>query len=274
MRTHATKYLAILLNFCVVLAPALPAYAQAPAAGQAARAGEVSARIPDASVSRTGLMQVAEVGLGVEWNDVVETAARGRVRIALGDGSTLNVGSDSRLIVVQHEQQSRQTDLTLNFGKMRSRVQRLSPGQRFEIRTNTSVIGVIGTDFFIEATATLTRVIVYEGMVLVRNINPSIAGEKRVAAGSAVLIYAGQPPFDPQPTEPAEVQLSVDDTAVGEELPAPSVTARQGLWKRLTKNKWLFIAAVAAIATVSIAVPVATGGTTASGCEVPEPSCP
>ncbi|MGH9805455.1 MAG: hypothetical protein ACRD4D_09820, partial [Candidatus Acidiferrales bacterium] len=121
--------------------------------------------------------------------------------------------------------------------------------------------------------ATMTRVIVYEGMVLVRNINPSVAGEKRVAAGSSVLIYAGQLPFEPQATEPAEAQQSLDDTAVGEEL-APPVSARKGLWKRLTKNKWLFIAAVAAIATVSIAVPLATGGTDATGCEVPEPSCP
>ena len=273
MRHPAKKLVAIFLSVAMTVFVSAPAYAQAPAAAQAARAGEVSARIPDASVSRTGQILVADVGLPVEWNDLVETAARGRVRIALGDGSMLNVGSDSRLRVVQHEQQSRQTDLTLTFGKMRSRVQRLSPGQRFEIRTNTAVAGVIGTDFFIEATATMTRVVVYEGMVLVRNINPSIAGEKRVAAGSSVLIFAGQPPFDPQPTEPADVQVSLDDTAVGEEV-APPVSARQGIWKRLTKNKWLFIAAVAAIATVSITVPVVTGGTDATGCEVPEPSCP
>lgn len=270
MRTDSTRWLAMLVNVSVALAPILPAYAQA------ARAGEVSARIPEASVSRTGLVQAADVGLPVEWNDLVVTAARGRVRITLGDGSLLNVGSDSRLLVVQHNQQSRETDLTLRLGKLRSRLQRLSPGQRFEIRTNTAVVGVIGTDFFVEATATMTRVIVYEGMVLVRNINPSVAGEKRVAAGTSVLIYAGQPPFDPQATEPAEVLQSLDDTAVGEE-PAAPVSARQGLWKRLTKNKknkWLFIAAVAAIATVSIAVPLATGGTDATGCEVPEPSCP
>ncbi|MGH9804585.1 MAG: FecR family protein [Candidatus Acidiferrales bacterium] len=267
MRTNSTRWLAMLVSASVALAPVLPACAQA------ARAGEVSARIPEASVSRTGLVLAAGVGLPLEWNDLVVTAARGRVRITLGDGSLLNVGSDSRLLVVQHNQQSRETDLTLSLGKMRSRLQRLSPGQRFEVRTNTAVVGVIGTDFFLEATATMTRVIVYEGMVLVRNINPSVAGEKRVAAGSSALIYAGQPPFEPQATEPAEVQQSLDDTAVGEEL-APPVSARQGLWKRLTKNKWLFIAAVAAIATVSIAVPLATGGTDASGCEVPEPSCP
>lgn len=259
-----TRVLAILLSVCLVFLPVEPAYAQA------ARAGEVSARIPDASVSRPGQVLAADVGLPVEWNDLVETAARGRVRIALGDGSMLNVGSDSSLRVVQHEQQSRQTDLTLTFGKMRSRVQQLSPGQRFEIRTNTAVAGVIGTDFFIEATATMTRVVVYEGMVLVRNINPSIAGEQRVAAGSSVLIYAGQPPFDPLPTEPADVQLSLEETSVGVEPPVAPPTKPKSLFSK----KWFLLAAVAAIAAVSITVPIVTGGTDATGCEVPEPSCP
>ena len=267
MRTNGTQFLAVLLSACVVLAPILPADAQA------ARAGEVSARIPEASVSRPGQQLVADVGLPVEWNDLVETAARGRVRITLGDGSLLNVGSDSSLRVVQHDQQTRQTDLTLTFGKMRSRLQKLSPGQRFEIRTNTAVLGVIGTDFFVEATATLTRVIVYEGMVLVRNINPRVAGQKRVGAGATILIYSDQPPLDPQLSAPVEVQESVDDTAVGEALPAPP-PGRAGVLKQLTRHKWLFIAAVAAIATVSIAVPLATGGTKATGCEVPAPSCP
>jgi ferric-dicitrate binding protein FerR (iron transport regulator) len=266
MRRYGARFLAIVLSVSVVFAPALPASAQA------ARAGEVAARIPDASVSRPGQVLVADVGLPVEWNDLVETAARGRVRITLGDGSTLNVGSDSSLRVVQHNQQSRETDLTLGFGKMRSRLQRLSPGQHFEIRTNTAVVGVVGTDFFLEATATMTRVIVYEGMVLVRNINPSVAGEKRVAAGSTVLIYAGQPPFDPQPSEPAEVQQSVDDTAVGEELPGPP--SRPGTVQRLGRKKWFWIVAVATAATLAIAIPLATGGTDATGCSVPEPSCP
>lgn len=270
MKPMSREVVALLVGAAIVISPVAPVDAQAPPAGQ--RAGEVSAQLPQGQVARPGERLLANVGTAILWNDLVETDARGRVRITLGDASMLNVGSNSSLRVVQHEQQTRQTDLTLTFGKMRSRLQKLGGGQRFEIRTNTAVIGVIGTDFFVEATATLTRVIVYEGMVLVRNINPAVPGERRVAAGAVVLIFADQPPFQPMTAEPAELTLSVEDTAVGEELPAPR--ARVSLMKKLTKNKWLLVGLIAVVAAVSISVPLATGGTKASGCEVPSPSCP
>lgn len=274
--------IATLVALCVSVMPFLPAYAQAQGAGT------VSARLPQGQIERPGARLAADPGTDVLWDDLVTTDQRGRVRITLGDSSVLNVGSDSSLRVVQHNQQTRQTDLTLTFGKLRSRLQTLDPdrGERFEIRTNTAVLGVIGTHFFVEATATMTRVIVYEGIVLVRNINPAARGERRVAAGFAVLIFAHHPPLTPTPAEPAELVRSYEDTVVDEPVPTAqdlmegrvpmpgAVEERRSFWQRLTKNKWLFFGALAAIATVSIAVPVATGGKKAEGCSLPPPECP
>lgn len=284
MHKLAANSLAILVILSVVTTPVLPAYAQAAAQQQA---GEVSARLPQGEIARTGATLAAEPGTDVLWDDLVTTNERGRVRITLGDGSTLNVGSESSLRVVQHDEQSRQTDLTLTFGKMRTRVQGLdqSKGQRFEIRTNTAVLGVIGTDFFVEVLATLTRIIVFEGVVLVRNINPNVRGEVRAGPGMVVLVYVDRPPLSPQQAEAAEAQRSIEETEVGEPLPVPEAVAeligappvkKPGFWQRLYSNKLLFIGVVAAIAAVSISVPVAatTGGKKATGCSVPEPECP
>ncbi len=282
MHKVTTKLIAVLICACVVIFPTTPAYGQA----LAQQAGEVSARLPQGQIERPGARLVADPGTDVFWDDLVTTDQRGRVRITLGDSSVLNVGSDSSLRVVRHNQQTRQTDMTLTFGKLRSRLQKLDPsrGERFEIRTNTAVLGVIGTHFFVEATATMTRVIVYEGIVLVRNISPAVRGERRVAVGFAVLIFADQPPLSPTPAEPAELVRSYEDTVVDEPVPTaqeliegevPLLGAepeKRTFWQKLTKNKWLFFGAIAAIATVSIAVPVATGGKKAEGCSIPP--CP
>jgi ferric-dicitrate binding protein FerR (iron transport regulator) len=168
---------------------------------------------------------------------------------------------------------------------MRNRVQGLdtSRGERFEIRTNTAVLGVIGTDFFVEALATLTRIIVYEGLVLVRNINDDISDQVTAGPGMIVLVYADQPPVLTQQVEASDLRQSLEETEIGEELPIPEEVARileaapperRTFWQQVTKNKWLFVGVVAAIATVSISVPLATGGKTATGCELPPPSCP
>jgi len=274
--------LTILVILSVVTAPVLPAYAQA---AQQPRAGEVSARLPQGQIARPGEELAADPGVDVLWQDLVTTNPRGRVRLTLGDGSVLNVGSDSSLRVVRSDEQSRQTDLTLTFGKMRTRVQGLDPGQgqRFEIRTNTAVLGVIGTDFFIEVLATLTRIIVYEGLVLVRNIDEDIRDRVTAGPGMVVLVYANQPPVVVQQVEASDLRRSIEDTEIGEALPISEEIAkileaappeRRTFWQQLTKNKWLFVGVVAAIATVSISVPLATGGKSATGCELPPPSCP
>ncbi|MFQ5723089.1 MAG: FecR domain-containing protein [Terriglobia bacterium] len=217
----------------------------------------MTAQIPQAQVSRPGETLSADVGTEVLWDDLVETERRGRVRITLGDGSVLNMGSDSSLRVVRHDAQSRQTDLTLTFGRMRSRVQGLQPasGQRFEVRTNTAVLGVIGTDFYVEATGTQTIVIVYEGVVLVTNISPAILGSVQVFAGQQTVVNTGQPPQPPSPSDPAQVQDSLQETNVGEELPPPQVRQPP---KAGPSAKWPLIIIISTIAVLSIVLPIVT----------------
>lgn len=267
MLNAARQALALMVVFSLVVGSAAPVAAQAPAAGQ------VTAQIPQASIDRPAGRQTAAPGTAVFWNDVVVTEPAGRVRITLGDGSILNIGSNSSLTVTQHNAQTRETDLTLTYGRVRARVSKLQGGQKFEMKTNTAVLGVIGTDFFVEASGTQTRVIVFEGVVHIRNINAAIAGSTHVLSGQQVVVGADQPPPAPQPASPAEVQEFLQETDVGESLPAPPARPHPSL---SSARKWWLFGAIAGGVLVAVLVPALNKSKQpppAQGCNPQDPTC-
>jgi hypothetical protein len=148
------------------------------------RAGEVSRVIPAVSIARGAKTISASAKTVVDWLDVVNTQASARARVALDDGSVLNVGSESSIKVVKHDGGAQQTELELTYGKIRSQAQKITkPDGKFEVRTPAGVAGVVGTDFFTgfdNSTGTM-NVIVFEGIVKVCNL-----------AGVCVIVKAGQ----------------------------------------------------------------------------------
>jgi hypothetical protein len=132
----------------------------------AQNAGKISAVLPIANVHRGPQQINATLSLPLDWGDVVNTGHLARVRVALNDGSVLNVGSDSNLTVTQHDAAAQQTELELNYGRVRARaVQLVKPNASFQIRTPTGVAGVVGTDFEMSYDNDTTHVIVFEGKV-------------------------------------------------------------------------------------------------------------
>ena len=217
--TSLKEFIAALL--CLLLSP-LPALC---AGGQTA--GQISALIPSA----TRNAKPAQVKEDLEWNDLLKTEQKGRLRAGLTDGSILSLGSNSELRVVQHDAASQQTSLEMNFGKVRSKVVKVTqPGGKFEMKTANAVIGVIGTDFFVGYENNKTTVICYTGKVLVtpignakivNNSGESTQDQIMVNAGQMVVISSEIPPggFQPQ-TTPADVQrASAEDTSVPDALP-------------------------------------------------------
>jgi ferric-dicitrate binding protein FerR (iron transport regulator) len=148
------------------------------------RAGEVSRVIPAVSIARGAKTISASAKTVVDWLDVVNTQASARARVALDDGSVLNVGSDSSIKVLKHDGGAQQTELELTYGKIRAQAQKITkPDGKFEVRTPAGVAGVVGTDFFTgfdNSTGTMS-VIVFEGIVKVCNL-----------AGVCVIVKAGQ----------------------------------------------------------------------------------
>jgi hypothetical protein len=197
----------------------LPAMAQP--AGNNQVAGQINALIPAA----TRNSQTAKLKEELNWNDLLKTEKTGRVRAGLKDGSILSVGSDSELRIVQHDTVSQQTELEMDFGKVRSQVTKVTKaGGKFEMKTPNAVIGVIGTDFYTSFEGNKTTVICYKGQVTVTPIGGAVAAG---VSGSAITVSAGQmvvvtsdvPPAAPSQTPSDVLEASLSATAVVAEAP-------------------------------------------------------
>jgi FecR protein len=191
-----------------------------PAGGapQAARqAGTVSGEIPAETIQRQGQGKAQPLNLhdAVNWQDVVETENTGRVRIALQDGSVLNVGARSVMRIVQHDPQTQQTEVELTLGRVRSQVVKLTkPGAKFELKTQTAVIGVVGTIFVVEADQNSTRVMCIEGQVAVQNVNPAVQGQVQLGPGQSTVVESGLAPTAASATSATELQTAVERTEI------------------------------------------------------------
>lgn len=237
------RFLAVTLATLILLPGSLDLSAQAP------RAGEVAAQIPAGQIERPSGALPSDVGTAVLWQDLVTTAPRGRVRIGLDDGSILNVGSNGSLRVVQHDASTHQSELVLIFGQMRVRTQLRGDDPRFTVRTNTAIIGVIGTDFWVQALATETRVIVFEGAVRVTSLVTGL-GTVLVGAGQQTIVGSNQPPAQPSSPSASEYQAAIEATEVGEPLPEPPGPRRAA---RRSKLPWI-LAVVGVAATIVVVV--------------------
>jgi len=185
-------------------------------------AGRVSAAIPAESVQRPG--ETKEITLkiqdAVNWEDLVRTLEAGRVRIALLDGSFLNVGARSVMKITRHDPQTQQTLIEMGAGRLRGEVVKLTKtGASFQVKTPTAVIGVVGTIFIIWVTPEFTRVFCIEGRVSVRNVNPSVSGTVTLDAGAQTTVGVGQPPIAAQPTPAAAQQAEISQTDIGKVAP-------------------------------------------------------
>jgi len=182
MKNTSPLALGLALLLSATLAVPSDLWAAPQAGGQ--RAGEVARVIPAVSIARGTKKLNASAKTVVDWQDLVNTQASARARIALDDGSVVNVGSGSSFKVVKHDSGAQQTELELTYGKLRTQAQKIAkPDGKFEVRTPAGVAGVIGTDFYLaydNSTTTMT-VIVFEGFVKVCNL-----------AGVCVIVKAGQ----------------------------------------------------------------------------------
>ena len=166
-KSPAALALALLLSLMIAIPADISAVPQA--TGQ--RAGEISRLIPAVSIARGPKTINASAKTVIDWQDLLNTKADARARVALDDGSVLNVGSDSSVKVVKHDAGAQQTELELAYGKLRAQAQKITkPDGKFEVHTAAGVAGVVGTDFYAAYENEVMNVIVYEGVVRVCNL--------------------------------------------------------------------------------------------------------
>ena len=213
--------LSLVLSLLLVATPMLGA----PTNSQTA--GEVKALIPAASRNA----QPVKVKDSLAWNDLLKTDTQGRLRAGLTDGSTLSVGSNSELRVVQHDAVSQQTSIEMNYGKLRNQVVKVTkPDGKYEVKTPNAVIGVIGTDFYVGYDNNQTTVICYVGKVAVtpsagakvlKSDNASTGSTNTVmlTAGQMIVIGLDVPPggYEASSTPAPVAEASMQDTNVPNE---------------------------------------------------------
>jgi ferric-dicitrate binding protein FerR (iron transport regulator) len=235
--------------------PSISAEQQAAAAAAGGRrAGQVSRAIPKDYILRGTQQTEGNSGDLVLWNDTVRTEPRGRVRLALDDGSVLNVGSDSRLQVLQHDSQTQQTQLQMQYGRLRAQVIHLAqPNSKFEIRTNTAVCGVLGTDFYLEATEKSTRVIVFKGVVRLTALAAGAVAGVAVGAGQASTAAAGSV-STPATASVAQIQAAATATQASTQAAQAAVVASTAA----SRVGVVAATAAPAAAVTAVAVPTLT----------------
>ena len=186
----------------------------------------------------------------VDWGDVVHTGDGGRARVSLDDGSVLNVGSSSSLTVTQHNAAAQQTQIELEYGRMRSQVVKQSkPNAKFEVHTPVGVAGVVGTDFFLGFLNGLFQIVVFEGHVKFCNLDGVCVD---VLAGQIATIRDGhRPPDQPTQATPSELTDAANATSVGStiaDIPVHHI------------SPWWIVGLTVLVAVPAIAIPVATHG--------------
>jgi len=185
-------------------------------------AGEVSRLLAKVQIDRSSRQLVAAVSSPVFWNDDLHSSSTGRARVALKDGSVLNLGSNSELRVLQHDAGAQQTSLDLAVGRMRGQVIKLTrPQAKFEIRTPVGMAGLVGTDFYLNVTADNVELIVFEGAV---RFIPFSTGEAVIAtAGMKILISKAGAVTGPSPAKAEEIQTAKNLTDVPNAPPQSTV---------------------------------------------------
>jgi len=174
--------------------------------GASQRAGEITRLIPAVTVTRGTSSMGAVEKTAVAWQDILNTQSAGRVRVALDDGSLMNIGSDSIVQIVKHDASAQQTALELVFGKMRVQAKKLNlPGAKFEVKTASGIAGVVGTDFYVGYDDIQMTVVVFEGKVKVCNL-AGICVE--ALAGQMTTVHSGDSSGPSQPLLATETIIS------------------------------------------------------------------
>jgi ferric-dicitrate binding protein FerR (iron transport regulator) len=161
---------------------------------------------------------VVAVTQRVLWDDDLRSGPTGRAHITLSDGSQLGLGSDSSLLILQHDAQAQQSSLDLVTGRMRGQIIKLTkPGAKFEVRTPMGVAGLVGTDFSLLVTPDYTELMVFDGVMRFTTLQ----GKSIVVNAGMKVRISKEGVFDgPTMTTPQEEQIAKDLTDVTDAPPA------------------------------------------------------
>jgi len=198
MYAHVTRKhflrLSAAWGIALPLAMLPPGRRRALAAAQTA--GSVAKVKGTALLLRQDQQIILQGGEEVAVGDVVTTLAESRLRIALADGSQLNLGELTRMTIAQFsfapETLSRAAAFDLKSGLLQAITAKAAGGSSFIIRTGNTVAATRATDWIVEANTAETSVYVLEGKVDVAESALGFRSLPSLAQDKAMLLSAGQ----------------------------------------------------------------------------------
>lgn len=186
-------FLRLLISAGAALAAAFLAR---PAQAASVPVGQVSKVKGTASLLRGDVQSVLVGGEEIAVGDVVTTLAESRLRIALADGSQLNLGELTRMTIAEFEFApevlTRKAAFDLKAGLCQAVTAKAATGSSFVIRTQNAVAATRSTEWIVEAKKAETSVFVLEGKVDVAESAIAFRSLSSAEQDKAMLLGAGQ----------------------------------------------------------------------------------
>lgn len=164
------KFIKIALSLLLAVTLLAPGAAEAK---DAKKIGKILDVTGSAEVKKGGEKKFKAVkNMAVTEGDVLLTGEEGRVELELDSDKLVYVGPDTKLIINELVKSAKamegKTSLSLQKGSVLIKVKKkLTQDSRFEIKTPTTVMGVMGTEFIVGYAQAQTYVGVLEGRVAV-----------------------------------------------------------------------------------------------------------
>jgi len=139
----------------------------------------------------------------LQLKDRVKTYAESTCNLELDDGSIINVGDNTDILVENLEISSdkHESKFSLFFGKMIANISKMRQ-TKMNIHTPTSVLAVRGTEFAVEASSEEAKIGVFDGEVAVKSaIESDTEEEVKVKPNEETTVLKDEKPQPPRKLE-------------------------------------------------------------------------
>lgn len=203
---------------CVRLVVLLGILSTVAAPARADDAGTIAAVDGTAEIGRNDVWTTAVPGAPVAVGDSLRTGQPGRMRVVFRDDSVITLGDACTVVVDDQVFDSGAGSQSL-FGLLRGTIKAVvstyyaAPGSSYEVRTETAIAGVRGTEFVMsyDPDTGETDVIGIRGVVTVHSAADPTGPGLLVTANEVTGVNAGNLPSHPRPVDPDFMQRLLRD---------------------------------------------------------------
>ena len=152
----------------------------------------------DKKSDESSWIKVRRIGEFLMQNDMLKTGANAKVEVRFDDGSLMQMGKNSLVSLKEYKysKNMKSADINLKNGSLFAKVNRLRKNSTFQVSTVTSVVGVRGTQFFVEIDKNNNvKVEVYHGEV---EVSGSGGSKVFVKTGFQTKVASGEVPDKPK----------------------------------------------------------------------------